>query len=299
MIREEGEMSRTVTIHEISERLGLTSRTLRHWEAEGLFQSQREVSSGWRTYDEHALLCIRITALLRRMDIPIREIQPFLEKRSVTALKQAIQDRITALQVHQEMMKRVGQQLHHVLDYLNNSNKETSALEELLTEMENVWMMSVEIVPQTFKVITLPVMRVAYHIVVDVSPEDKAMEPIVDWLESANLLGTARLFGGNMKPMPGKAGKPYGYGICATIPDGTIVPEPFKEMFLPGGLYAKLDSSDDIGGSWKTLMNQLARSKKYRSDRSRLCLEEHIRNDHPAGSGNLYDLSLLEPVVLK
>ncbi|MFD2877313.1 MerR family transcriptional regulator [Paenibacillus rhizoplanae] len=64
-----------VTIQQLSEQLGLTSRTLRHWEAEGLFQSYREVSSGWRTYDEQALRCIRITALLRRMDIPIKEIQ--------------------------------------------------------------------------------------------------------------------------------------------------------------------------------------------------------------------------------
>ncbi|WP_341347378.1 MerR family transcriptional regulator [Paenibacillus sp. FSL H3-0469] len=291
-------MSRTITIQECSEQLGLTSRTLRHWEAEGLFQSKREVSSRWRTYDEHALKCIRITALLRRMDIPIREIQTVLDKSSVPVLKQVIQNRIRALQVHQEELERVGQHLHQVLDYLNNSNKRTSIQEELLSEMENVFMSNVT-GQSTFKVITLPAMRVAYHIVVDQSPEDKAIGPIMDWLESANLLGTARLFGGNMKPMPSIAGKPYGYGMCATIPDGTTVPEPFKEMTLPGGLYAKLDSSDDIGGSWKMLMDQLEHSQKYRSDRSRLCLEEHIRNDSPAGSGNLYDLSLLEPVVLK
>lgn len=292
-------MNRTVvTIQQLSEQLGLTSRTLRHWEAEGLFQSYREVSSGWRTYDEQALRCIRITALLRRMDIPIREIQAVLDKGSVSALKHVIQNRTIALQVHQEELERMGQQLHQVLDYLNTSNKRTSIQEELLSEMENVFMSNVT-EWSTYKVITLPEMRVAYHIVVDVSPEDKAMGPLMDWLESANLLGTARLFGGNMKPMPGRAGEPYGYGICATIPEGISIPEPFKEMILPGGLYAKLDSSEDIGGSWKMLIDQLAHSTKYRSDRSRLCLEEHIRNDSPAGSGNLYDLSLLEPVVLK
>ncbi|WP_339255726.1 MerR family transcriptional regulator [Paenibacillus sp. FSL P2-0136] len=292
-------MNRTVvSIQQLSEQLGLTSRTLRHWEAEGLFQSKREVSSGWRTYDEHALKCIRITALLRRMDIPIREIQAVLDKSSVPVLKQVIQNRILALQVHQEELEQMGQQLHQVLDYLNTSNKRTFIQEELLSEMENVFMSNVT-GQSTFKVITLPTMRVAFHIVVDVSPEDKAMGPIMDWLESANLLGTARLFGGNMKPMPSSAGKPYGYGMCATIPEGISVPEPFEEMILPGGLYAKLDSSEDIGGSWKMLMDQLAHSPKYRSDRSRLCLEEHIRNDSPAGGGNLYDLSLLEPVVLK
>lgn len=228
-------MNKTVvTIQQLSEQLGLTSRTLRHWEAEGLFQSKREVSSGWRTYDEHALKCIRITALLRRMDIPIREIQPILEKGSVSVLKQVIQNRTIALQVHQEELERVGEQLHQVLDYLNTSNKRASIQEELLSEMENVFMSNVT-ERSTFKVITLPEMRVAYHIVVDQSPEDKAMGPIMDWLESAKLLGTARLFGGNMKPMPSGAGKPYGYGMCATIPDGTTVPEPFKEMTLPGG----------------------------------------------------------------
>lgn len=292
-------MNRTVvTIQQLSEQLGLTSRTLRHWEAEGLFQSYREVSSGWRTYDEQALRCIRITALLRRMDIPIREIQSVLDQGSMSVLKQVIQNRLIALQVHQEELERVGQQLHQVLDYLNTSNKRTSIQEELLSEMENVFMSNVT-EQSTFKVITLPAMKVAFHIVVDVSPEDKAMGPLMDWLESANLLGTARLFGGNMEPMPSGAGKPYGYGMCATIPEGISIPEPFKEMILPGGLYAKLDSSEDIGGSWKMLMDQLAHSTKYRSDRSRLCLEEHIRNDCPEGSGNLYDLSLLEPVVLK
>lgn len=292
-------MNRTVvSIQQLSEQLGLTSRTLRHWEAEGLFQSYREVSSGWRTYDEQALRCIRITALLRRMDIPIKEIQAVLDKSSVPVLKQVIQNRLIALQVHQEELERVGQQLHQVLDYLNTSNKRTSIQEELLSEMENVFMSNVT-EQSTFKVITLPAMRVAFHIVVDQSPEDKAMGPLMDWLESANLLGTARLFGGNMKPMPSSAGKPYGYGMCATIPEGISIPEPFKEMILPAGLYAKLDSSEDIGGSWKMLMDQLAHSTKYRSDPTRLCLEEHIRNDSPAGSGNLYDLSLLEPVELK
>ncbi|WP_339224339.1 MerR family transcriptional regulator [Paenibacillus sp. FSL H8-0332] len=110
-------MNRTVvTIQQLSEQLGLTSRTLRHWEAEGLFQSYREVSSGWRTYDEQALRCIRITALLRRMDIPIKEIQAVLDKSSVPVLKQVIQNRLIALQAHQEELERVGQQLQKLVE---------------------------------------------------------------------------------------------------------------------------------------------------------------------------------------
>lgn len=56
-------------------------------------------------------------------------------------------------------------------------------------------------------------------------------------------------------------------------------------MALPGGLYAVIESTDDIEVSWKTLMKHLSNNDKYKSDRSRLCLEEHIRNDNPEGCG--------------
>lgn len=291
-------MNRSVAIQEMSEQLGLTSRTLRHWEAEGLFQSGRDVSSGWRVYDEHALACIRITAVLRKMDIPIKEIKSVIIANSVAGLSKVIVNKLNSIRKQREEIGVVERQLNRVLEYLERQNEGKLDLDNILTETEAVFMSSLT-EPHVFKIIDLPPMRLAFHIVVDAAPEDKAMGPLMDWLKSANLLGTARLFGCNMKPMPSSAGKPYGYGMCATIPAAVVVPEPFKEMQLPGGLYAMLGSSDDIGGSWKSLMNQLSQSKKYRSDRGRLCLEEHIRNDQPEGSGNLYDLNLLEPVKAK
>lgn len=99
--------------------------------------------------------------------------------------------------------------------------------------------------------------------------------------------------------MPSGEGKPYGYGFCATVPEDITIPESLKEMTLPGGLYAVMESTEDINDSWKTLMKHLSRHDKYKSDRSRLCLEEHIRNDNPEGGGNEYSLRLMEPVKLK
>ncbi|WNS45971.1 MerR family transcriptional regulator [Paenibacillus sp. MMS20-IR301] len=291
-------MNRSVAIHHLSEQLGLTSRTLRHWEAEGLFDSSRDPSSGWRVYDEHALLNIRITAVLRKMDIPIKEIKPVIRENSVRGLRVVIADKLSSLRECREEVWLVEQQLTRVMEYLGQQDEDSQTLDNILTRMEAVFMSKLT-EQHVLRIVTLPPMRVAFNIAVDLSPEDKAIKPIVEWLESAQLLGTARLFGGNVKPMPGSAGKPYGYGMCATIPQGTAVPEPFKEMMLPGGLYALLDSSDDIGGSWTVLMDHLSHSTKYQSDRSRLCLEEHIRNDTPAGGGNEYHLNLLEPVITK
>jgi DNA gyrase inhibitor GyrI len=107
------------------------------------------------------------------------------------------------------------------------------------------------------------------------------------------------IFGGNMNPMPSDEGKPYGYGFCASIPEGITIPEYLKEMTIPEGLYAVMESTDDITTSWKILMKQLSSHDKYKSDRSRLCLEEHIRNDNPEGCGNEYSLRLMEPVKRK
>jgi hypothetical protein len=70
-------------------------------------------------------------------------------------------------------------------------------------------------------------------------------------------------------------------------------------MVVPGGLYAAFESTDDIGGSWKKLMQYLADHEEYAFDHSRQCYEEHIRNDAPEGSGHEYYLHLLEPVKRK
>lgn len=68
-------MNNLLIINKVAEQMRLTSRTLRNWESEKLFNSIRDVESGWRTYDENAILCIQITALLRSIDIPIKEIK--------------------------------------------------------------------------------------------------------------------------------------------------------------------------------------------------------------------------------
>ncbi|MEK8216997.1 MULTISPECIES: MerR family transcriptional regulator [unclassified Paenibacillus] len=292
-------MNRSVAINKLSEQMGLTSRTLRHWESEGLFKSSRDTSSGWRIYDENALLCIRITAVLRKMDIPIKDIKSVIANKSPSQLSTVIANKISTLKVQRAEVLLFEQQLDRVLKLLQKQNADClSSLDEILTETEDLLMSNLK-EANIIKIITLPPMRVAYNIAIGVSPEDEAMAPVLDWIKSANLLGTARLFGGNVKPMPSHLGTPYGYGMCATIPDGTDVPKHLKEMMLPGGQYAMLESSDDIGDSWKTLMRHLSKHNKYKSDRSRVCLEEHIRNDNPDGCGSKYYLNLFEPVKLK
>ncbi|GGG15312.1 hypothetical protein GCM10010912_69690 [Paenibacillus albidus] len=291
-------MNRSVTINKMSEQMGLTSRTLRHWESEGLFRSERDPSSGWRVYDENAILSIRIIALLRKFDIPLKEIKTVIANINALKLYTVINNRILALEAQKEEIIRYQNRLERILKYLRLQDS-NSCMDKILAEMEAVYMDN-RIENKMYKIVNLPPMRVAYHISVSTSPEDEAMTPVMEWILSSNLEGTARFFGGNVKPFPGRIGAPYGYGMCTTIPESIHVPKHLKEMVLPGGLYAMMESSDDVGESWKILMKGLTEDDKYHSDRSRLCLEEHIRNESSASSGGmLYHLNLLEPVKLK
>jgi DNA-binding transcriptional MerR regulator len=276
---------------------------LRHWESEGLFQSDRDIDSDWRVYDENAVLCIRITAYLRKLDIPIREIKTVLEKKTYDSLRKAIEKQINYLRASNEENTANEKRLTQFLSILEKQESLKITDSHLLklidgikpTNNKNENDMEENIMPNnqnhSLQFINLPPMRAAGHLAVGKSPEDEAMKPVLEWLESGKLTGTARLFGGNMPPMPSGGGNPYGYGFCATIPEGVEIPKHLNDMRLPGGLYAMLPSTDDIPASWKSLMKQLGGNTQYTSDRSRQCLEEHIRNDRDS-----FLLFLLEPV---
>lgn len=307
-------MKLPVAINKLSVQTGLTSRTLRHWESEGLFNSTRDSDSGWRVYDEAAVLRISITAMLRKLDIPLKEIKSVLDAGTIEKAEEAVKKQLLSLaQDHAELKLRKNTLLAF-LSLLSKAREQQAARNSLITlndlikavtqqnqseEMEDINMSANETNNNKLRFITLPPMRTVYHTAVGASPEDEAMTPVLEWLKSENLMGTARLFGGNVEPFPSKTTSHYGYGMCASIPEGIEVPAYLKEMRLPGGLYALLASSDDINNSWQLLMKQLSQSNEYTADRSRLCFEEHIRNDNPEGQGHSYDLNLLEPVKKK
>lgn len=297
-------------IHELSVKLGLTSRTLRHWESEGLFESSRNAESGWRVYEDDAVHWIKVTAFLRELDIPIKDIKELTNKRSLNKLCEIIENKISALENQRTVNALAQNKLTKLLSLLSKQGADlennvfnvldiNKFYDELNHERKDYLMTTLDYDNSKVRIVELPTMRTAYNVVVSISPEDEAMEPVIEWLKSTDLLGTARLFGGNMPPMPSKEGKTYGYGMLASIPKGIAVPDNLKEMTLPGGLYAMMESGEDISMSWQTFMKLLSKDRKYKSDRKRLCLEEHIRNDKPHGCGNEYHINLFQPIFLK
>lgn len=306
-------MNLPITINKLSGQLGITSRTLRHWESEGLFKSIRDYESGWRVYDENAVLCIKLITVLRKIGIPLKDIKIILDIRTLEIVESVIKKQLLLMDKDTSELLMRRSILNSLLNSVsklgeNQVGSSLAGLDEFIyaafmqnqsDKSEDIRMVNNETPNNSVRFITLPPMRTVYNIAVGTSPEDEAMIPVIAWLESANLMGTARLFGGNVKPFPSKANPQYSYGMCASIPEGIEIPGHLKEMRLPGGLFAMMPSGDDIFGSWKLLIKYLSQNNEYTSDRSRLCLEEHIRNDNPSGQGSQFILNLLEPVRKK
>lgn len=304
-------MDHFVAINKLSEQLGLTSRTLRHWEAEGLIASRRDLDSGWRSYDSRNVFFIRVTALLREYDISLKDIKRILDSGKCETLERTLRRYLDELDATRLSFAGLEKRLRSLLGTIKTLGPELTenSLEQILAgipapyageeEKEKEIMLSDTIGTPAVRFVTLPAMRAAYYIAVSPSPEDEALKTVTDWIRRRRLEGTARLFGGDMPPYPSGEGKPYGYGVLASIPECVEITAPLKEIAVDGGLYAVMESGDDIGGSWKKLMQYLHAHDEYTPDSARQCYEEHIRSDAPGGSGREYFLRLMEPVKRK
>lgn len=308
-------MSQYVSIHDITLQLGLTSRTLRHWEQKGLFKSSRDPQSDWRVYDDEAIKHIRLILLLRELDIPIKDVKKVIESKELN-----IAVKIFEMQIHkleQENMKSLIRMdlLKRCLSAINalyamqtdyswiESVEKTLAIQifskqTLKSEWEEIVMKNNTVLSDSLRIITLPSMRVAVCNVISESPEDEALGRVLAWAEEGNLMGTARIFGFNTTSYSPGCAK-YGWAACISIPEQIKIPDFLEEKRLPGGLYAALNSTNEVYDSWQMLIRLLKESEEYMTDESRPCLEEHIRSGETLGQGNDFYLTLLEPVQKK
>lgn len=106
-------------INEVAETFGVSSRTLRFYEEKGLLWSQHPENKARRYYDESALERLKQIIVLRKFQIPIKDIIAIFNDESTSALTQAfidklesLDDEITALS---ELRRIVDDFLHKML----------------------------------------------------------------------------------------------------------------------------------------------------------------------------------------
>jgi len=126
-----------VRINEVVETFGVSSRTLRYYEEKGLLWSQHPENKAQRYYDGAALERLKQIIVLRKLQIPIKDIVSIFENESMSVLIQSFVDKLDALDLEitalSELRRLVDDFLHKMLI---SGVKKISAISLLYEETE-------------------------------------------------------------------------------------------------------------------------------------------------------------------
>ena len=100
------------TISEVARLAGTTSRTLRHYQAEGLLHPSRVSDSGYRFYDQQGLLRLQRILLLRQLGLGIEAIRTALDSEPTAP---TLRTHLTLLRQEQERLTRQIAAVEHTI----------------------------------------------------------------------------------------------------------------------------------------------------------------------------------------
>lgn len=124
-------------INEVVDSFGMSSRTLRYYEEIGLLWSSRPDNKIQRYYDADALERLKQIIVLRKLQIPIKDIVEIFKSESMVTLIQAFVDKLESLDTEisalSELRKLVDEFLHKML---MSGIKKISAITLLYEETE-------------------------------------------------------------------------------------------------------------------------------------------------------------------
>ena len=267
-----------IRINEVVENFGISSRTLRYYEERGLLWSSHPDQKAQRYYDAAALERLKQIIVLRKLQIPVKDIIEIFNSESTTALIQAFVDKLEALDTE---ISALSELRHLVDDFLHkmlmSGIKKISAItllyeetERRLTSVEKDRMITFEALSQIsrealrlheVRIIRLPAMRVL---------TSRLKTGQIVWLDGDNMQNLFAEY--DLIPLPGLRNC-----FFRKIDDEWLmeikIPEDFKntsmymdEYFL-GGLFAVTSSfMEDMDDTFVLLRDWIHKSDHYQLD---------------------------------
>lgn len=301
-------------IGEAAKRFDISNRTLRYWEEEGILKSER-TENGYRFYDEENAMRIRQIVVLRKLKMPIADIERIFISGSPDAA-------VEALTVHLESLKReavVFDSLAVSVDKLIGHIKAEKNLAQVLLYIEantaiafsehekspHISLSERDIIMSTnqlsdVRIVRLPGMTVASYRAESETPEDDCSNVVNKFILENELHKTSgfRHFGFN-NPNPTEDSPVYGYEIWVAIPEDFKVPEPLVRKKFSGGLFASVTTRmGEIGERWQQLYRWVKNSGEYDVDFNLQWMEECTDFDtFIACNESEGQLDLLQPVT--
>ena len=292
------------TISELSRRFDVSTRTLRYWEQVGLIESERLEDYAYRVYSEETVERITQILVLRRLRLPLKDIELILKKPEARLWIGVLQNQIRELDREKEALQNVRDALAVLANrvfWLANGRrpalpdeKELISLVEQLSPLpsenkEEAKMTELKRTEQTernkpeVRYVYLPPMTVAAAQYTGANPEDVAGKMLDDFVKEHELqkkMPGLRVLGFN-NPSPEKPEDTYGYEFWVTVPGDMDVPQPLVKKQFAGGLYAAHAIKMGDFHEWGSFMERMQNDPDYEIQWREPfgmggCMEEHL-----------------------
>lgn len=295
-------------VRTVSKTLGISSRMLRYYEQIGLIESRRMEDYAYRVYDEDAVRRLRQIIILRKLRVPVKQIQEIFGNHDAASVIDIFErniseldEQITAVSTVKSILSRLVRELrekanmHLQLDYLGDSSvfavvdsisfsKNTLQEEKSMDDLSKANEALSRLEEKNVRIVYLPPMTVAASYAAGefewgVGPE--ATSKIEQFVWGTGLLKMkpdARGMGFDCSREDLKIsveGTAAAYEAWVSIPDDMIVTAPLTKKAFGGGLYAAHVLRDwNFQADWRLLTEWAKASEKYEADDGRPCFEE-------------------------
>lgn len=307
-----------IRINEVVDIFGVSSRTLRYYEEVGLIWSSHPDNKAQRYYDDAALERLKQIIVLRKLQIPIKDIIKIFKTESTTALIQAFVDKLESLDTEINSLS----ELRHLVDnflhkMLMSGIKKISAITLLYEETEK-------------RIATVKsIKEINYESLTKISREALRLHDVRIIRLPAGRVLTSRLKTGQIVwldgdkmqylfaeygfvPAPGlrncffRKVKGDEWMMEILIPENYINTTDYADDYFPGGLYAVASSfMEDMDDTFELLRDWINMSSYFEADKDndgnafRYEMIEEILPWDIANKLNRYQQDVYIPIRLK
>jgi DNA-binding transcriptional MerR regulator len=307
-----------VRINDVVGTFGLSSRTLRYYEQVGILWSTHPGSKSQRWYDADALERLKQIVVLRKLQIPVKDIAAIFRDNSTAALIRAFMDKLESLDGEMTALSELRRLVNDFLQKMMSAGiTKISAITLLYEETEKRLATVAESKPVTYQRLT-EISRSALRLHDVRLIRLPAMRVLTSRLKTGEL---AALDGDSMQnlfieygilPTPGLRDcfflrKPNDIWLMAAkIPDDFGNTTPYTDIHLKGGLYAVASSfMEDMDETFGLLREWVTGSTLYAldaDDNGALCRDEMVEELMPwdlAHAQNRYQQDVFIPMRIK
>lgn len=232
------------TISQVSKTYDISSRMLRYYEQAGLIKSIRNENNSYRYYDESALKCVQQITILRKLQIPVKQICVIMNNPNTAQVIEIfknniseVDSEITALSTIKLILDKFVRELEKIadlhlnLDFLGeNSVLEMAGLLSFVQKnvKDRISMNDLDKASDVLnklkevRVVYLPPMTVASAFFVEDNSYEKAWEAADSFIKEANLFEIKpdlRIF---RHERSNATGQNFGNEVWVSVPDGFL-----------------------------------------------------------------------------